>query len=190
MTTTMAARSHRKSRALSLVTAPTQTIDPPLTTVNATSLSHQHRSPHRRRPAGDRFPVVVSMSNIVGQSLIGFTYIQTAVYCQAFSENLTGLELEDSRGHGASGKATKELNLLSPLATLGRQHTIATRQSCQAVRISGRQKVTAQLALPCLTDHCGEESSVGSNGGESECGEVGFDRCPVEAFGTCESFRG
>ncbi|XP_058198190.1 uncharacterized protein LOC131313729 isoform X2 [Rhododendron vialii] len=35
MTTTMAARSHHKSRALSLVNAPTQTIDPPPTTTGA-----------------------------------------------------------------------------------------------------------------------------------------------------------
>ncbi|KAI8552497.1 hypothetical protein RHMOL_Rhmol06G0271200 [Rhododendron molle] len=86
------------------------------------------------------FPIAISASR--SRALFVFKW---NLHCFAFSENLTGLELEDSRGHGASGKATKELNLLSPLATLGRQHTIATRHSCQAVRISGRQKVTAQL---------------------------------------------
>ncbi|KAI8531868.1 hypothetical protein RHMOL_Rhmol11G0169300 [Rhododendron molle] len=50
-----------------------------------------------------------------------------------------------SSSHISSGEATKELNLLPPLAVLGREHTIATLRSCQAVHISGRQKVTARL---------------------------------------------
>ncbi|KAF7152067.1 hypothetical protein RHSIM_Rhsim01G0132200 [Rhododendron simsii] len=49
---------------LSLITALTQTINPPPTTVDATSL------PHHRRPTGDRFPGVVSMSNPVGRRSI------------------------------------------------------------------------------------------------------------------------